>query len=234
MYLVLAILLLAYGGFTAFREYDKNQTAFIIGVVGLCLGGAMLLVYLILFLVSKAQKKAMTPEIAATKGPDILETIPEEKEEEPEIVFPAPKEERETPKPASADREPVYRPGRSVYERTEYGSCYVSLVGRGPILEVDGNRIRDMRNGRYYRIESNRIYSESGLVYEIYGNRIRTISGNQLYEKSGDTINKVFDGYFASISGNRLAKYDNSVILEFSGRLSDYQILLIAVLAFGE
>jgi hypothetical protein len=85
-----------------------------------------------------------------------------------------------------------------------------------------GNRIRDMRNGRYYRIESNRVYSESGLAYEIYGNRIRTISGSQLYEKSGDAINKVFGGYFASVSGNRMANYDNSVILEFSGRLSDY------------
>lgn len=113
-------------------------------------------------------------------------------------------------------------------------SCYVSKSGYGPVFEVNGNRFRDMRNNRTYRLEGGSVYSDfGGLVYEISGNTIRTYTGDPLYQISGDSINRVFGGHYASISGNVITKYDLSERYECSFRLNLAQTLVLAALLFG-
>ena len=122
---------------------------------------------------------------------------------------------------------------RSSYD-SDRGSAYISKVGEGLILRVEGNRIRDMRNNTYYRIQGNIVHQEgSGPVFEISGNRIRLAFGNYLYELSGGNLNKVYGGYFASVDGGRITKHDLSEIYEISGSLDSTQKLVVAALIFG-
>ena len=108
-------------------------------------------------------------------------------------------------------------------------------VGYGPILEIRGNRIKDMRTLTYYRIEGEHIYEEGGGIrYSIYGNQIKDTFGGYMYELSGSNINKVFGGFYASISGSYITKYDNSEKYEVTCSLNKSQTLLIAILVFGK
>lgn len=226
-YLVIAILLTVYGAFFASTQYGKNQGLFVSAIVALSIGATMLLVYSILYAIGQQKAK----RLAKQQKPEVHEE-PEYREE-----VEKPKEEpKREPRPTSYARyeTPTYpsRPSRSRYDSE---TCYVREVGIGPILEINGNRIRDMRNNEYYRLEGNDVFHNgSGLAYHISGNQIRTIHGGMLFEKSGDRINKVFGGFYASISGNRMTKYDLSRILEISGPLSDKMILVVTVLGLGE
>lgn len=224
-YMVIAILLSVYGLFFVIREANKNMKLFIPALIALIIGGVMLLVYLILYLAyAKRQKetKAVDTKVEEIKQEKVEESTPVK--EVNNQVYNA--------KPTSR----VRYVNNSRYDSDySYSSGYVSLVGRGPIIEVRGKNIRDMRDNRYYRIESNRVYLEgSGVGYIIEGNRIKTINGDLLYEISGSNINKVFGGYFASISGNFIKKYDLSIELELSSSFTKDVILLITVLVFGK
>ena len=224
-YMVIAILLSVYGLFFVIREANKNLKLFVPALIALIIGGVMLLVYLILYLVSAKKHKEI--KVVETK----VEDIKQEKVEEPTPVKKV-NNQVYNAKPTSR----VAYVNNSRYDSDySYSSGYVSLLGRGPIIEVRGKNIRDMRDNRYYRIDSNRVYLEgSGVGYIIEGSRIKTINGDLLYEISGSNINKVFGGYFASISGNFIKKYDMSIELELSGTFSKDVILLIAVLVFGK
>ena len=114
-------------------------------------------------------------------------------------------------------------------------TVYVKQVGYGPLLRVEGNRILDMRNNIYYRIENNMVTQEGyGPVFEIRGNQIKDAFGGYLYELSGSNINKVYGGFYASISGNYITLYDLSVKYETTDSLSKRQILAVAALLFGK
>ena len=166
-----------------------------------------------------------------------MNKVEEEKIEEDEEIKEETKVVEDKPKPSiyrydDIEYVPSSRSSSSIYD--SYTS-YVRKVGYGPILEINGNRIKDMRNNIYYRNEKGKIYQDGGgLIYDISSNRIRSIYGNQLYEISGNNINKVFGGYYASISGNYLTKYDGSEKYELGDRYSSNMLLLIAVLVFGE
>ena len=81
-----------------------------------------------------------------------------------------------------------YRPSSRNYD-SYYG--YVKLVGYGTIIDINGNRIRDMRDNTYYRIEGDAVYSDyGGLTYIISGNSIKSIGGHYLYDVSCGNINK--------------------------------------------
>ena len=230
-YLVVSILFIIYGGSFTFSQFGKDNGLFTGALVFLILGLLMLALYLVFFFVWKRDQRKKSAQ-ARQEEPE-----PEEDKREPE---PEPESEAETPEPAApqratrSDTEYVRTPVRRASSRS-YGTAYVREFGSGPVLEINGTRIRDMRDNRYYRIEDEYVYAQgSGLSYEICGNRIRTLSGSYLYEVSGDSINKVFGGFFASVSGNIITKYDGSRRFEVSGSLNTPLLLIIAVLVFGE
>ena len=231
---VIAILLITYGGFFVFYQYGKNQAIWISSIVALSIGIVLLVVIFVAFY--RKMKKTVKKETLI---------VPEEKKAETEEKQPEVKE-----KPAEVQEEKQVKPvtprrqakPRSYYEtssqpRSYYDSenGYVKEIGHGPILEINGHIVRDMRTNTFYRLEGNNIYVEGGgLAYVIYGDRIQSIRGHLLYEKSGNSINKVFGGFFASISGNYITQYDSSRKFEITAQFSSKMILLITVLAFGE
>lgn len=225
LYLVIAILLSAYGGFFTFREYKGNRTIFIFALIAFIFGLLMLALYLVFYIVKNIKKEIDKEE----KAPVIEEPSFIEEEEKEEV--------KEYKAPSTRDNSRVRYTNNSYYDRDDSYSSrgYVKQVGYGPILEINGNRIRDMRNNQYYRIEGDRVYVEGGgVIYDISSNRIRSIYGSQMYEISGSNINKVFGGFYASISGNYITKYDLSEKYEITAQFSNKTLLLIAVLVFGE
>lgn len=224
-YLVISILLIMYGGINVFRFFNRNNTMFYISLAALAIGVIMLITYVVLSNI-KTQKQI-------DKSEDIYEE--EQFESEEEVITKITNETNNRPTTYyndSPSRSSDYKP---VSSSLNDFSAYVKRVGYGPVLDVRGNRIRDMRTNTYYRIENKKVYIEgSGLVYEIVGNSIKHAFGGYLYEKSGDNINKVFGGYFASINGNYLKKYDLSEEYEITDRLTTTQLLVVVVLLFGE
>lgn len=224
-YAVISVLLILYGSYFAFREHGNGSSLFVSAIVALSIGIAMMALYLVLYLVGKRQD--------ANKA---KEQKPQSKIEEE----PAKEEEPLRTNSASIyrypDAKPQYRESRSVYDSGEsIYRGYVNKIGYGPVLEINGNQIRDMRDNSYYRIEGNYIYANgSGLLYEISGKRIRSVSGRELYEIYGGAVHKVFGGYFASISGNYITKHDLSERYEISSQPSSSLALIIVTLLFGE
>ena len=234
MILVIAILLVAYGGFFSIREFNNNNSLFISAVIACSIGGLIIILYIILSLIPGRKKKEDSSTVHKIEKKEPSESTPEPKiESDPE---PTSKEvSKESERPTIDRSETVVRKVGFSTERSSYSSSgYVKRIGYGPVLEIREKRIRDMRNNTYYRIEGGFVYSDGGgLVFEISGNRIRNAFGGPLYEISGSNINKVFGGYFASYSGGRITKYDLSEIYEATCDLNKNMILLVAALLFG-
>lgn len=225
-YLVLALVLTIYGGYSFIYNSAKGKEVPVLGIVFLSVGGAMLLLFLVLYLISLVQKKkGKKEETKQTKAEIIEEDIPEtivEKEETPEV--------KRTPTYQKTRDYEYVRSSSSSYNES---TVYVKKVGYGPVLRISGNRVLDMRNNTYYRIEGNNVFQEgSGPVFEINGDKIRSVFGGYLYEISGSNINKVFGGFYASISGNNITVFDLSTIYEMSDSLSKKQLLVVAALLF--
>lgn len=217
--MVISILCVIYGAYFAIRKYNEDRTFFIDSLV-ICLVGVVLFILcLITHLISSKKQEPVKKE----------ENIIEEK----------PVEEEKKVEPKKADppkRDYEYIPWRSSYRESiydDYSSGYVKLVGYGPVLEISGNRIRDMRNNTYYRIQDNYVYQDGGgMLFEIANNKIRSIYGGYLFEISGSSIYKTYGGFFASISGNYITKYDSSIKYETTCSLNKKQLLVIAALLF--
>ena len=233
------ILLLVYGGYFAFREAGKNQGIFVSALIALSIGALMLVIMLIaLFLKGRKQKEDTVAQIEIP-GPSKPEESPAPETKAEAIVSDEPKTEDEDVIDDEADRgcaeeNRAYTRLRAEPPSTAYRSVYVSQAGYGPVLEWQGNRVRDMRSNRYYRLEGSCLYAEgSGLSYEISGGRIKTISGNPLFEIHGDHISRVFGGHFASISGSSLSTDDQSARYASSGSLTSLQWLISVTLLLG-
>ena len=227
-----------YGGYSLIYNASHGDPLPIYGLVLLILGVLALALFLVLFIPKyiASKKKQPTPspemkkdEVEETKTPIEKEPIIEKTPlEEPK---PEPKKETRKEEPIRTRRpERTYEPSPSY----SYSTCYVKLVGYGPVLRVEGNRILDMRNGTYYRIENNVVMQEGyGIRYEIRGNQIKDAFGSYLYEYSGSNINKVYGGFYASVSGNYITIYDLSQKYETTETLSKKQMLVVAALLFG-
>ena len=236
-YLVIAVLLIAYGGFIAFRN-SENQALTISAIIAFIIGILMLVVYLVFYFISKNKKKQASDKTESESeqvkpNVELLKeeaTSPQENKNIAQHVEEKASEPKQQPK-ISRDYSYTPRQSRSYDE----SSGYAKQVGYGPIIEINGNRIRDMRTNTYYQIDGNQVYVNGGsLVYIIERNRIKTIGGNLLYEMYGSNINKVFGGYYASVSGNYITKFDLSQKFEITSQFSNRIILLVAVLVFGE
>ena len=220
-FVVISILCIMYGAFFAIKKYNEDRTFFIVSLVICLVGVAMFITYFTLYLISFKRKKTTKKEENVVVEETQIEV---EKQEEPQKVIP-PKRDYEYVSSHSSRKSSIYD--------DNYSSGYVKLVGHGPVLEISGNRIRDMRSNTYYRIQDNYVYQDgSGVIYEISSNKIRSISGGYLYEISGCSINKTFGGFFASISGNYITKYDSSIKYEATCSLNTKQLLIIAALLF--
>ena len=224
-FLVGGVVCTMYGGFTLIYHFNHGNGLSVHALILLILGVIALVLYLILYLLTILQKRK---EVKETPPEPVVE---EEKKEEskPEPVV-AKKVEYKPRNDVVYERGPV---SKSRYDNdTSYS--YIKKVGYGPVLEVSGNRIRDMRNNTYYRLESSYVYFESGgLAYEISGDRIRAITGGYLYEISGGNINKIYGGFFASISGGYIVKYDGSERYEMTSSLNKQKLLVVAAILFG-
>ena len=219
-FVVISILCIMYGAFFAIKKYNEDKTFFIVSLVICLVGVVMFITYFTLYLISFKRKKATKKENVVVEETQ----IEAEKQEEPQKVVP-PKRDYEYVSSHSTRRSSIYD--------DNYSSGYVKLVGHEPVLEISGNRIRDMRSNTYYRIQDNYVYQDgSGVIYEISGSKIRSISGGYLYEMSGSSINKTYGGFFASISGNYITKYDSSIKYETTCSLNTKQLLVIAALLF--
>lgn len=231
-YMVISILMILYGGFYAFRTIgtEKDPTKYIIAFI---LGFVMLAFYITLGLISSRKQKNLNKDKQdeiekETKKENFYDK--EEIKEEPKRNYYQPKEE---------PKENNYYRKRSNDDDLDYGyttfsrSFYVSQVGYGIVLEVNGNRIRDMRNYIYYHIENSYVYRDGiGVMYYIDNNSIKDMNGNYLFELNGSNINKYYFGFYASKSGNYLTLYDGSMKYEIRGEVSSKQLLLIAALLF--
>lgn len=224
-YLVLAIVLTAYSGYSIIYNINHQKDVPVLGIVFLTIGGVMLALFLILFIISAFQKKK-TPVMDVTNEPEKVEEVVVEKkeEEEPASV--------EKPRPKTYQKDVTYQSNRTV-SRSYGGSAYIKKVGYGPVLRVEEDEILDMRSNTYYRIDGNIVKrSGSGPVYEISGNRIRSAFGSYLFEISGGSVYKTFGGFYASISGGYLQTYDLAEKYEISGSLSIKQQLAVVALLF--
>lgn len=237
-FLVLAIVLTGYGGYSVFFSLGKGEAPSILAVAFFIAGGLMLVTWLTLFLISffQQKKKAAKTENAEAVQKFEPEPVPEPKEEpkaEPKEEKPAQPVE---PKPRPSytyDKDVTYERSAPV-RRPRGGSAYVKRVGYGPVLRVEGNDILDMRSNTYYRIDGDTVNrSGSGPAFEISGNRIRAAFGSYLYEISGNNVNKVFGGYFASIDEDSIQTVDLSQRYEISGSLNRTQKLAVVALLFG-
>ena len=229
-YLVGCIVCIVYGGGTLAYHLNKGNGLSIHALILLIIGSVLLVVFLILYLISLFQKRKEMDKVEEPQEEPTEEV--EEPSEEPQEV------ESLDDKIDYASIERIH-PSQISHSSSSTGggrsgTTYIKLVGSGPILRVEGDRIYDMRNSTYYRIEGNIVKQEgSGPVFEINGNRIRVAFGSYLYEISGDSVNKVFGGYFASISGGKITKHDLSEIYEISGSLDLVQKLAVVALIFG-
>lgn len=254
-FLVTSIVLTVYGAYLLFYNFAQKKELSVVALIFLIVGLALLITYLVLFILKKKQEKqsangqiipkettepSVPPEEIEEPEIETLEQeadLEEPIEQEEEVGEPDEEDDQLDPynnpfiigyENPSRDANPSSNPNRNL------GSGYVRKVGYGPIMEIRGEIIRDMRSNSYYRMEGNMVKKEGyGPVFEINGNRIRSTFGGYLYELSGSNINKVFGGFYASISGSMLSKYDNSERYEIPGRLNANQILTIAALIFG-
>lgn len=224
--MVVGIIGTAYGSYLLIYHFNKgnglNVLALVLLIVGIvCLTFSILLagsIYL-----SQKRKKIEEPKVEAE---------PEVEEQPKEEPKPAPKEERKSEEPTSYI--PKEKRDYSYSSSSYVSTCYVKLIGYGPLLRVEGNRILDMRNNTYYRIEKNIVNQDGyGIRYEINGNQIRDAFGGYLFEISGSNINKIFGGFYASISGNYITLFDSSKKYEMTESLSKKQLLVVAALLFG-
>ena len=231
-YLVLALVLSIYGGYSLIYCLRHNKDISILGLVFFIIGILMLLIFLILFIISYFQKKNRPVEVAETKEEPILEEVQAELEEEKaeEIVE---KEESASSVTYSSRDDTEYEPVRS-YRSFDGGSGYVRMVGYGPVLRISEEDILDMRNNTYYRIEGNLVKQlGSGPIFEINRNKIKNAFGGYLYEISGDSVYKVYGGYYASISVGYLQNHDLKEKYEIPSDLNMSQKLAVVALLFG-
>ncbi len=228
--MVIGIIGTAYGAYLLVWHYNLKNVLFVPALVMLIIG-IIALAFIIALETSKylAHKKKQDNAIP-TQVEEVKEeeTKAEEKVEEPVKEEPKPKVERK-------QSEYVERSSHASYSYSVPSSIYVKLVGYGPLLRVEGNRIQDMRDNSYYRIENNIVNQEGyGPRFEIRDNQIRDVFGGYLYEISGSNINKAYGGFYASISGNYITLYDSSKKYETTEQLSKKQVLTVAALLFGK
>ena len=224
-FLVGGIVCTIYGASTLIYHFQHGNGLSIHSLILLILGVGALIFYGVLYLLTLFQNKKKQVEAP-------IEPKVEEKKEEEKVETVIPHKIENKPYRDDVTYERGSKQSYSRYD-SDNSFSYIRKVGYGPVLEVNGNRFRDMRNNTYYRLEGNYVYVEGGgLAYEIAGGKIKTISGSYLYEISGDNINKVYGGFFASISGNYLTKYDNSEKYELSSSLSRQKLLVVAALLF--
>ena len=233
MYLVIAILLTVYGGYLLIYHIDHGNGVKVLFIVMLSIGILMFILYGALYIYD--YKKNKNKKIEEPVKEEIIEVKPEPVKEEVKEEPVQEKEVQHVSKKSDFRDDTEYVRTRVSYASRGYdASGYVKLVGSGPVLRVDGNRIYDMRNGDYYRIEGNVVKIEgSGPVFEINGNRIRNAFGGYLYEISGSNINKVYGGYYASISGNYITTYDLKYKYEITDSFAKGQLLAIVAILFG-
>ena len=227
MFLVAAIVLTTYGGYSIIYNAAHNKSISILAIIFLSVGGVMLITFLVLFTISYFQVKKRKELEEPSK--EVAEQIAEE------IKVEEPKEEKPVNRPTYSSRNDYeYTPSRSRYD-SDYSTVYVKRVGYGPVLRVEGSRILDMRSNTYYSIEG-KILNENGRgpVYELSGDKVRIYSGRYLYELSGNNVNKVFGGFYASFSGNYLQTFDLKEKYEIDGSINKSQKLAVIALLFGE
>ena len=224
-----ALVCTIYGAFTLIYHFRHSDKLSIHSLVLLIIGGAALIFFVVLYVISYFQNKKNKPA-------PVVEPNQEEPKVEEEPVKVEKKEETKpisTPKKKKYSDEVVYE-RRQSYSIYDSNTVYVKKVGYGPILRVCGSQILDMRTNTYYSIDGRMVkLNGSGPVFEISGDKIRAAFGSYLYEISGSNINKVYGGYFASISGNYIQLYDLSEKYELSNSLSKNQILAVVALLFG-
>ena len=228
--MVIGIIGTAYGAYLLVWHYNHKNVLFVPALVMLIIG-IIALAFIIVLETSKylAHKKRQDNVI-----PTQVEEVKEEEEKVEEKVEEPVKEEPK-PKVERKQTEYVERSSLSSYSYSAPSTIYVKLVGYGPLLRVEGNRIQDMRDNTYYRIENNMVNQEGyGPRFEIRGNQIRDVFGGYLYEISGSNINKVYGGFYASISGNYITLFDSSKKFEMTDSLSKKQLLAVAALLFGK
>ena len=225
-FLVGATICTAYGGFTLIYHLNKGNGLKVHALILLVLGLVAFAVYFVLYVMSLLQKKKKQDE----PQPEPVVMAEEKKEEVIQEEKPV-----ETAKPTAKTRDYEYVREPRKPSRPSYTDAYVKKVGYGPVLRFFGNQILDMRNNTYYRFQDNYVYVDGGgVAFEINNKRIRNAFGSYAYEISGSNINKTFGGFFASISGNYISKYDNSEKYEMTDSLTSSQLLVAAILLFGE
>ena len=230
-FVVTGLVLTIYGAYSLIYNHMHGKDIPILGLVFLVIGSALLLIYLVLVIITIIQKKHRK-----TTESELIETLKtEEKKEEPTSVEePLVIKEKPSSEVEYTPREkPTHTKSKSVYD-FDGGSGYVNLVGYGPVLRVENERILDMRSNTYYRIEGNLVKElGSGPVFEISRNRIKLAFGGYLYEISGDNVNKTYGGFYASFSGNYLQTHDLKEKYEIPSGLNMQQKLAVVALLFG-
>ena len=238
-YLVISLFLIIYGGYFVITNFNSRGNLFISAVIALSIGGVMMLIFLVLTLIDKINSKKHKEEIKPVEE-NIFEEPVEELETEEEIFEPVketPKKEEKPVVESYSSSSSSVSTSRSVKKENRVRPCYgyISELGSGPIIEINGYRIRDMRDNTYYRIEDHHVYSDyGGLMYVIEGKTIKSLSRGYLYEISSGDVYKVYGGYYASFSGGHISLYDNSKIYRYDDDLGVEFKLVIAVILFGD
>lgn len=233
-WLVLAVVLTAYGAFSLIYNHVHGKDISILGLAFLIGGVVLFAVYFVLFFLDSRRKKNAVLETKKT------ENRPTEIEDKPDDSAQKKETEETIPEPVEKAKRTYTAPSRRSYRATgapsrrEGGSGYVRQIGYGPVLRINEGEVLDMRSNTYYRIEGNFVYQNGGgVLYEISGNRIRDAFGGYLFEISGSNVNKVFGGYYASFGGGYLQTHDQKEKFEVPSDLTMSQKLVVVALLFS-
>ena len=146
-FLVLTIVLTAYGGYSIFYNLSRGSDVPLLGEVFFIGGIILLVLLLVLLLVDFLQRKKAKKNKTLKPEEKIEEPQqPEEKEKQPEEE-PVPVEKEEpAPEPSPAPAEEVEFVRVKPAPRFRGGSAYIKKVGYGPVLRVEEEEILDMRS----------------------------------------------------------------------------------------
>ena len=234
-FLVAAIVLTAYGGFSVTRSLTQGKNVSALGVVFLILGIVMLLALLALFLIGRFHKGKETTDVEPAPRREEPRPSGEEPKpaEEPRPVE-EPKPERKPAKPpvpedgskgegrkAGNDQQRPVTPEESAQNRRyEDDDDEVEYVRPSPTRRFRGGSayVRQVGYGAVLRVEGEEILDmRSNTYYRIEGNVVKRSGAGPAFEISGNRIRAAFGSYLYELSGDNVNRVFGGYYASFSG-----------------
>ena len=111
----------------------------------------------------------------------------------------------------------------------------IKLIGRGPVLEINGTRIKNLVTSESYDINGSYIsLVGNGPIYEIKGNAIKEVYGSYKLELNGNMLYSLTFGNIAEINGSFIRYMYGGNEYELPEGLTKLELLAIIAILFGK